>query len=67
MKRPLILTAILAALVGLAFLVARPHVPDPSASVVRARAAQLLAELEAAGPAPPCDVGPPASITFSPW
>jgi len=29
-KRALILTAILAALVGLAFLVARPHVPDPS-------------------------------------
>jgi hypothetical protein len=28
MKRALILTAILAALVGLAFLVARPHVPD---------------------------------------
>jgi hypothetical protein len=30
LKRALILTAILAALVGLAFLVARPHVPDPS-------------------------------------
>ena len=30
MKRALILTAILAALVGLAFLVARPHVPDPA-------------------------------------
>ena len=29
MKRALILTAILAALVGLAFLVGRPHVPDP--------------------------------------
>ena len=29
MKRALILTAILGALVGLAFLVARPHVPDP--------------------------------------
>jgi len=31
LKRALILTAILAALVGLAFLVARPHVPDPAA------------------------------------
>ena len=30
MKRALILTAILAALVGLAFLVARPRVPDPA-------------------------------------
>jgi hypothetical protein len=30
LKRALILTAILAALVGLAFLVARPHVPDPA-------------------------------------
>jgi hypothetical protein len=29
LKRALILAAILAALVGLAFLVARPHVPDP--------------------------------------
>ena len=30
MKRALILAAILAALVGLAFLVGRPHVPDPA-------------------------------------
>ncbi len=30
MKRALILAAILGALVGLAFLVARPHVPDPA-------------------------------------
>jgi hypothetical protein len=30
LKRALILTVILAALVGLAFLVARPHVPDPA-------------------------------------
>src|SRR5262249_62180270 len=30
MKRALILTAILGALTGLAFLVARPHVPDPA-------------------------------------
>ena len=30
MKRALILAAILAALVGLAFLVARPHVPEPA-------------------------------------
>ena len=33
-----------------------PHVPDPSAGAVKARAGQLLAELPAAGP-PPCDVG----------
>jgi hypothetical protein len=30
LKRALVLTAILAALVGLAFLVARPHVPEPA-------------------------------------
>ena len=30
MKRALVLIGILAALVGLAFLVARPHVPDPA-------------------------------------
>jgi len=30
MKRALILVAILGALIGLAFLVARPHVPDPA-------------------------------------
>jgi hypothetical protein len=30
MKRALVLVGILAALVGLAFLVARPHVPDPA-------------------------------------
>jgi hypothetical protein len=29
-KRPLILTAVLAGVVGLGFLVARPHVPDPA-------------------------------------
>lgn len=35
-----------------------PHVPDPPASAVRARAEQRMAELQAAGPPPPCDVGP---------
>ena len=38
MKRALILTAILGALVGLAFLVARPHVPDPGQRALRRRA-----------------------------
>jgi hypothetical protein len=30
MKRPLVLTLVLAGVVGLGFLVARPHVPDPA-------------------------------------
>ena len=64
MKRALILVGILAALVGLAFLVARPHVPDPASEpyvgkrgASRAKAAGLAVHFLRDGADSPVDPG----------
>jgi len=66
LKRALILTAILGALVGLAFLVARPHVPDPASEpylgvrgASRAKAAGIDIHFSRAGSEGPVD---PATV-----
>ena len=66
MKRALILTAILAGLAGLAFLVARPRVPDPASEpyvgvrgASRAKAAGIDIHFSRAGSEGPVD---PATV-----